>query len=298
MTQRVGLIQVDGKWPNLALMKLSAWHKAHGDSVEWFNALEGSRYDVIYASKVFTTTPDFPYLPAHVFKGGTGYNLDVILPLEAEQSFPDYSLYPKCDFAIGFTTRGCVRHCPFCIVPQKEGRLRVVGDLKSFWHGQRKVILLDNNLTAAPWEHFECVMRQFIETKVAVDFSQGLDARLINDEQAELLAKVRLWKRIHFAWDKMNDEAAIRRGIEVLKRHISLHDVMFYVLIGFDTVWEEDLYRVETLRGMGVDPFVMPYNRRDPYQRAFARWVNHKAVFKSVPWNRYRDSQWGRSDPA
>ncbi len=283
---KIGLVQVDGKWPNLALMKLSSWHKQRGDSVEWFSPLFGG-YDGVYASKIFTFTPDNHYLPKDVVKGGTGYDLLTELPDEAERCFPDYSLYPAWNAAIGFTTRGCIRQCAFCVVPQKEGNLRVICDLTGFWSGQRKVVLLDNNLTAAPWDHFEMVMRQIIAHRLFVDFSQGLDIRLLTDEHAELLANVHLAKQIHFAWDDPQDEDAVKRGIRVLTRHMSLRRVMFYVLIGFNTTEDEDLYRVETLRQLRVDSFVMPFDRSDPYEQAFARWVNHKAVFNSVSWESY-----------
>lgn len=148
-------------------------------------------------------------------------------------------------------------------------------------------MLLDNNLTALP-EHFELVVRQMIRERVKVNFSQGLDIRLLTLEMAELLSQVRLWKQIHFAWDDINIETDVRRGIRILQDNgVALYKVMFYVLIGFDSTPEEDLYRVEALRGMGVDPFVMPFDKHDDYQRRFARWVNHKAIFKSVPWEQY-----------
>ena len=290
---RIGLCQVDGKMPNLALMKLSAWHKAQGDEVAWFSPLE--QFDRVYASKVFAFTDDNAYLPPAAFRGGSGYDLTTHLPPEVEAMFPDYSLYPQMDYAMGFTTRGCVRRCPFCIVPQKEGRLRVVGDLRSFWSGQQKVRLLDNNLTAAPMSHFRLTIGQLAANRLEVDINQGLDIRLLNEEHAALLATVRLWKQIHFAWDNMRDEAAVRRGIATLARHMPLSRVMFYVLIGYDSTPEDDLYRVMELRAMGVDPFVMPFNKRDPYQRAFARWVNHKAIWKSVPWERYTGRPKGES---
>ena len=136
---KIGLCQVDGKMPNLALMKLSAWHKAEGDEVSWFSPLEA--FDRVYAAKVFDFSPDNAYLPPSAIKGGTGYNLTTNLPAEVEAEFPDYGLYPACDYALGFTTRGCIRNCSFCVVPRKEGRLRVVGDLHDFWCGQRKAVL-------------------------------------------------------------------------------------------------------------------------------------------------------------
>ena len=288
MSREVGLIQVDGKWPNLALMKISAYYKEKGYKVSWYSPIF-SNFSKVFASKIFDFTPDYPYLPPQTEKGGTGYDLTTELPAEIENKFPDYSLYPQNDFALGFTTRGCIRNCPFCVVPHKEGKLRVVGDLYSFWEPKfQKVRLLDNNLTAAPFEHFKLIIEQLKKHKLLVDISQGLDARILTEDHARLLKGIRLWKQIHIAWDRIQDESLVRRGIENLKKHIPLSYVMCYVLIGFDSTPEEDLYRVETLRGLKVDPFVMPFNKRDKYQRDFARWVNHKAIFKSVPWREYK----------
>lgn len=284
----VGLVSVDSRIPNLALMKLSAWHKAQGDSVKVFEPLF-DQPDRLYASKVFDFTADYDYYPddIEVIRGGTGYDMQVELPPEIEGMYPDYELF-GCDYAIGFTTRGCVRQCPFCVVPAKEGHIRVVGDLHSFWRGQDRVKLLDNNLTALP-EQFELVVKQCIEERVKVDFSQGLDIRLLTLEMAQLLARVRLWKRIHFAWDDIGIEASVRAGIDLLERGgVSLYNVTFYVLIGFDSTPGEDLHRVETLRRWGVNPFVMPYDKGDTYQRRFARWCNHKAIFESCMWPDYK----------
>ncbi len=284
---RIGLCQVDGKLPNLALMKLSAWHKAQGDEVGWWSPME--QFDRVYAAKVFDFSPDNAYLPQTAIKGGTGYDLTTNLPPEVESCFPDYSLYPAMDYALGFTTRGCVRRCPFCVVPRKEGALRVVGDLSNFWYGQHDVVLLDNNLTAAPMDHFRMVCEQLLECDVRVDFNQGLDLRLMTDAHAEQLARLRLRKQIHFAWDNMSDELAVRTGLTTMARHMPLTRVMVYVLIGYDSTPAEDYYRVMELQAIGVDPFVMPFNKRDSYQRAFTRWCNHKAIFRSTDWAHYRD---------
>lgn len=284
---KIALLDVDGKIPNLALMKLARFHRDRGDSVEMFTPLF-SQPDRLYASKIFTFSPDNDFWPdCEIVKGGTGYDITSRLDPDVEGRRPDYSIYPECDYAIGFSTRGCIRSCEFCVVPTKEGILHIVGDLYDIWEGQPKLMLLDNNLTAARG-HFETILRQMIKERVAVDFSQGLDVRIVTEEQAILLRKVRLWKRIHFAWDNPADEERIVRGIETLgKAFTSFHDITVYVLIGFNTTREEDLHRVMMLRNMGVDPFIMPYNRNDPYQRKFARWVNHKAIFKTVEWSEY-----------
>lgn len=283
---RIGLVDVDSKIPNLALMKISAYHKTRGDDVEFHMPI--ARYDRIYAAKVFDFTPDYRYFPAdaEVVRGGSGYDLAVELPDEIVQCFPDYSLY-NCDYAIGFTTRGCIRRCPFCVVPIKEGGIRVAGDIYDFWNGQKRLMLLDNNLTALP-DQFERICKQLIAERVQTDFSQGLDIRLITEEMAQLLKMVRRWKRIHFAFDSVALEQQVRRGIEILTKYINPHDLSFYVLIGYDSTPEEDLFRVELLRSYRISPFVMPFRKSDPYQRRFARWVNMKAIFASVSWEEYR----------
>jgi hypothetical protein len=286
---RIALHQVDGKWPNLALMKLSAYHKSQGDHVEWFYPMSG-QYDAVYASKIFQFTPDCPYLPENTTRGGTGYDLTTKLPDEVERMFPDYSIYPEWNVAIGFTTRGCIRNCAFCVVRRKEGYLRVVGDIHSFWNGQKKIILLDNNLTAAPMDHFRLILSQLIESKCEVDFSQGLDIRLLNEEHAALLSKIHVGKsgHIHFAWDHIDDEEAVRKGVALLAKYMPLRRIIFYVLIGFDSTPEEDLHRVEVLRDLGVGPFVMAFNKKDPYQKKFARYVNRKPIFKTATWEQYQ----------
>jgi len=292
---RIGLIDVDSKIPNLALMKLSAWHKARGDKVEFFNALQ--RYDRVYASKIFDFTEDFKYWPdCETVKGGSGYSLETELSDEIEHAYPDYEFY-GCDYAMGFITRGCIRNCPFCIVPKKEGLIHQVADIEEFWNGQGRLMLLDNNLTAAP-NVFEKSVPKLIDLHIRVDFNQGLDVRLINDSKAKLLSRVRLWKQIHLAWDNVKDEKEVLRGLEILLKYNSPKRLMVYVLIGFDSTPTEDLYRVETLREMRLDSFAMPFNRRDPYQRDFARWVNHKAIFKSVSWSDYvANTKKKRRDP-
>ena len=286
---KIGLKQVDGKWSNIALMKLSAWHKAQGDTVEWFSPLF-EPYDRVYASKIFQDTPDDDYLPADTQRGGTGYGLRIKLPDEVEAMFPDYSIC-QGDYAIGFTTRGCCRDCEFCVVPQKEGRLKVVGDLYSFWSGQREVRLMDSNLTAAPMAHFEKIMEQLRAEKVKVDISQGLDLRLLRAEHLKAMLGIRFCEQLRFAWDDPAEENKVRDGLELVRevyRNGSRRlRVTVYVLIGYNTTPEEDIKRVEILREIGADPFVMVYNRADNYQRRFARWVNHKAIFKSVAWDSY-----------
>lgn len=292
---KVALIDVDSRIPNLALMKLSAWHKSKGDQVELYMPVF-SKPDLAYAAKVFTDTPDCSYFPAcEIVKGGSGYDLVTELPPEVEAMRPDYFLY-GIDYAMGFTTRGCIRKCPFCIVSEKEGKIRAVADIYDFWDGQKNLMLMDNNLTAEP-DHFRRVLGQLIKHGIRTSFSQGLDIRLIDEGKAALLARVKLWKdkRIHFAFDSVNMEQAVRKGVALLlAAGIIPRNLCFYVLIGYDTTPEEDLYRIELLRSLGITPFIMPYNKRDRYQMIFARYVNRPAAFKAAKWEEYEPAKkWG-----
>ena len=214
MMAKVGLIDVDShNFPNLALMKLSAYHKARGDTVEWWigNLVH---YDLVYKSRVFDDTYSKDvydvYNADRVICGGTGYDLKNKLPDEVEHIYPDYGLYGITDTAYGYLTRGCPRGCSFCIVAEKEGRYsRKVADLSEFWHGQKNIKLLDPNLTACR-ERME-LLRQLADSKAWVDFTQGIDARLLTEEVVEALNAVKI-KMLHFAWDDMNQSEAVLRG--------------------------------------------------------------------------------------
>ena len=192
---KIGLYDVDSKIPNLALMKLSAWHKQQGDYVEFYSPL--FQYDRIYASKVFTFS-DNGYLKNSMIKGGSGYNLTKKLPHYIEHLYPDYELY-KCEYAIGFITRGCIRNCPFCIVPKKEGKIRYNAPLEEFCKDQKEVMLLDNNILA--YEHHLEELTILRDSKKKIDFNQGLDIRLITKENAKILREIKIWKQIRFALD-------------------------------------------------------------------------------------------------
>ena len=280
---KIGLIDIDSKIPNLALMKISAHIKQCGHKAELTSPLFAENYDETWASKVFDFT-EMPILPENAIIGGSGINLESHLPFSETDIMPDYDLY-DCKYAMGFTSRGCNRRCPWCIVPEKEGKWYPVADIHDFWSGQEKIMLLDSSINTNE-NHFLMICNQIERNNIYVDFSQGLDIRYLTDVQAMLLSNLKLWKRIHFAWDLIQLEKAVRKGIRILHKY-NVNYIMFYVLIGFNSTLEEDLYRVETLRGLGVDSFVMPYDKFNEYQRRFARWVNHKAIFKSVKWENY-----------
>ena len=268
-------------------MKLSAHHKARGDSVEWWRP--DGRYDRVYKSRVFTDTyskdPIAVTNAGKVVCGGTGYGPGPDLPSEVEHTYPDYSIYPQFfGTAYGFLSRGCPRSCGFCIVSAKEGRRSVqVADLSEFWRGQREIKLLDANLLACP-DHEKLIV-QLAESRAWVDFSQGLDIRLITPGNAALLNRVRT-KAVHFAWDdpSMDLTPYFRRFLELTNIR-SARRRRVYVLTNYGSTHEQDLYRVETLRHMGYDPYVMVYDRPSApaVTRRLQRWVNNKRIFYAVP---------------
>ena len=279
---KIGLLDVDGhNFPNLPLMKISAYHKSLGDDVEWVNLFE--HYDKVYQSKVFTFTPDFEYCvnADEIQKGGTGYSLDNKLLPCIENQCPDYSLYPEYSEAYGFLTRGCPRGCPFCIVAQKEGRKSVqVADLDNFYRGQKVIKLLDPNITAC--KDRERLLNQLISSKAWVDFTQGIDIRLVQGIE-ELLAKVKV-KTLHFAWDNPKQDLTGYFQSFKDKTSLDIRKLRVYVLTNFDSTHEQDLYRVYKLREMGYDPYIMIYEKETAPRetRLLQRWVNNKIIFRSV----------------
>lgn len=288
---KIGLIDVDGhNYPNLALMKISAYHKAQGDTVEWWWGW--GQYDRVYMSKVFdeTYSPDIPgpLNAKEIIKGGTGYGLENALPFEIEHMFPDYSLYPELtkDTAYGFLTRGCPNACPFCIVSGKEGRVsQKVADLSEWRTGQKNIVLMDPNLLACR-DHME-LLGQLADSGAWVDINQGLDARLLTPQNIEVIKRLKI-KEIHFAWDLMKNSKRVIHGLNLWKRfgkknkHGSWGTV--YVLTNFNTTMAENLYRIYMLKDMGFDPYVMIYDKPNAPRevRMLQRWCNNKIIFKST----------------
>lgn len=296
---KIGLIDVDGhNFPNLALMKLSAWHKARGDSVEWYQPLFSGHMDKVYMSKVFSFTPDYEYFvdADEVYRGGSGYaitlengkevynkNLDAPLPDEIEHMYPDYSIYNITDTAYGFLSRGCPRGCSFCHVEAKEGRKSYkVADLSEFWDGQKNIVLCDPNILAC--RDWKDLLQQLIDSKAWIDINQGLDIRLMTAEKAEMIKQMKV-KELHFAWDRYEDKDIIVPKFQEFKQitKLDIRKLIVYVLCNYDTTLEQDLERIYTLRELGYWAYVMLYDKehipRGHTYKKLQRWVNNRFIF-------------------
>jgi hypothetical protein len=298
LKMKVGLVQIDGKLPNLALMQICAYHESQGHQVEWFGGeLFSDEYDKVYASKIFQFS-DMPQLPPNALIGGTGIDFFNKLPEEIAACQPSYSLYPDCNYHIGFSMKGCRFRCKFCCVPTKEGKpvaYQSIDEILINPKGGDRLVLLDNDFFGG--SNWKANLERIIELDLKVNFNQGLNIRIFKDEQAELLAECKFYnlnftsRYLTFAWDRWQDEKLIFAGIERCGRYgIKPNQMQFFVLIGFDTTPEQDLERVTKLWDKGALPFVMPYNKNNEYQKRFARWVNHRAIFKSVKWEDYGKS--------
>lgn len=293
---KIALIDVDGhNFPNLALMRISTYHKQKGDSVEWWWT-DFEHYDIVYMSKIFSFSKDVdePMNADKIIKGGTGYAISLVnghevydkskdmnLPPEIERCFPDYSIYPQYDFAVSMTSRGCPRGCSFCHVKAKEGCKSVkVADVSDFWNGQKKIVILDPNITACP-DKFN-LYEQYINTNAMLDFSQGLDIRLITEKDMEYINQMRI-KMPHFAWDNPKDDLKEKFKLfsERFRRKSNIG--MVYCLTNYNSTMQENLYRIYTLRDMGYDPYVMIYDKEHAPKeiRDLQRWCNNKIIFKS-----------------
>lgn len=289
---KIGLIDADGhsEFPNLALMRLSAWHKSQGDQVEWWNGF--CRYDRVYMSKVFTFTPDVDTVirAGEVIRGGTGYKDYGSLPEEIEKTPPDYSIYPNASYAVGFLTRGCCRRCPWCIVPTKEGQIRPAASWSEIKRpDSSRIIFLDNNVLAS--SHGLQQIEEMGGKKVWVDFNQGLDARLITPQTAVLLARLRWIKFVRLSCDTTEMLPVIEQAAAYMKEAgIAKSRLWAYMLV--QDVQDAE-YRAAALSRMGVEPFAQPYRDYDggeptAEQKRFARWVNKKPLFRSCTWAEFK----------
>lgn len=306
---KIGLIDVDGhNFPNIPLMKISAWHKAQGDHVEWYQPLLSGHCDRVYMSKVFSFTPDYEYYvdADEIIKGGTGYAIvltdgreqydkakDKPLSDEIEHIYPDYSIYPELtkDTAYGFLTRGCPRGCGFCHVASKEGKCSYkVADLSEFWNGQKNIMLCDPNILACN-EHLD-LLQQLADSKAKVNFNQGLDIRLITDKNLPLLKQIRL-DSIHFAFDRWQDkdivEPRLRRFVTETGYNKDKGKVMCYILCNFDTTIEQDIYRIQLCRELKISPYPMIYDKEHakPIYKQLQRWCNNFIFWKCPTFEQY-----------
>jgi len=275
------LINIDSKMPNLALKKIEKYHLDQGNEVIWDMPLARSIVDKIYVSCIFERNKkkcyDYEDDPKCLI-GGSGYDLAITLPEEIESI--------KLHINLGFTTRGCIRHCEFCIVPEKEGKIRIVGDLLDLWDGKSKdIILLDNNILALP-KHFKLICKQARENKIRLDFNQGLDCRLLDRDIVNELKSIR-HQELHFAFDDLSYFDEVDKAITLLRKN-GINRCTWLMLTGFDTTFEEDLFRANYLRSRNQVAYVMRYNnskRKDLIP--LSRWVNNRAWFRSITWEEF-----------
>jgi hypothetical protein len=277
-------------FPNYALMKISAYHKLLGDVVEWW--IPNGEYDRVYSSKVFSFTPENPDLPSDTIKGGTGYGLFSDLPPKIDEMFPDYSLYPACDYAIGYITRGCPNHCRWCVVPRKEGAIKPYRTWQQLVRPDTdKLVLMDNNILAC-----DCGVEQLkslIDSGYRIDLNQGMDARLVTDDIAQILSKLKWIKYLRFSCDTTTQIEHIQKTAEMLgKRGIKPYRLFIYLLVTEDLDNAE--YRVEQLKNLrGITIYAQAERKLDgeskpnALQKEFCQRYVYSGKFRSVSWSEY-----------
>lgn len=277
-------------FPNYALMKLAAWHRARGDRVAWWNPLESC--DRVYSSKVFTFSPDNLYLPPDAVLGGTGYDVRSRLPDEVDAMFPDYTLYPACDYAIGYTTRGCPNHCRWCTVPEKEGAIQPYRGWRELVRPDSdKLVLMDNNILACG--HGLAQLESLVGSGYRIDVNQGMDARLVTPEVADILARLSWLRFLRFSCDQWAQVAAILETCELLlARGIRPYRVFVYLLVTADVA--EAARRVEALKILrGINLYAQAERNEllgvtpGREQLEFVRYV-YSGKYRSETWEVFR----------
>lgn len=280
-------------FPNYALMKLSAWHKAKGDDVSWWDPRH--TYDRVYSSKVFDFTPENPCLPSNAIRGGSGYRdipISQELPEEADLMFPDYSIYPECDYAIGYLTRGCIRNCKWCIVPEKEGKIRAYRTWEELVRQDTdKLVLMDNNILACG--HGVSQLKGLIGSGYRIDLNQGMDARLVNDEIAEILSRLDWIRFIRFSCDQKPQIEPVRRAVGLLGKHgVRPYRIFVYLLVTKDIQDAAD--RAEALKGLrGINLYAQAErNERlgimpNKAQLEFAQRYIYGGCYRKETWDGY-----------
>lgn len=285
-------------FPNYALMKISAWHKAQGDAVEWWNPLW--QYDKVYSSKIFDFTPIDPYLPSDAIRGGTGYRdipLNNELAQEIDNMFPDYSIYPECDYAIGYLTRGCIRQCRWCVVPKKEGGIRPYRTWKELVRKDTdKLVLMDNNILACDYGISQ--LEDMVGSRYKIDLNQGMDARLVTKDVAQILSKLNWIRFLRFSCDQKSQIESVLKTIELLGKYgVRPYRIFVYLLVTKDIQDASD--RVEALKkykninlyaqaerndSMGISP--------NKLQLEFQQRYIYSGCFRKETWNEYCERRW------
>jgi len=301
---RVLLVDADSKtgFPNLALMKLSAWYKQQGNQVDLIRGIPTTApletYDKTFISCIYfqnrEAVLDYAAQVQNVQIGGSGYDYNIRLDHDVEHIMPDYSLYDDVDFSMGFTSRGCIRSCPWCVVPEKEGPISDNAPVSEFLDPQhKKVVLLDNNFQASPkWREN---IRYIIDNKLKVNFTQGLDARLVDEEFADMLSETKCYdwhfkkRGAHLAYDTPSMKQPLLKALKLLNdAGMPPKRFLVYVLVGFNTTLRQDIDRVDTIIEAGAKPYIMPYNNtKDKQIRHLARWINRK-YYEFIPIEQYK----------
>ncbi len=306
---KIRLTQIDGKLPNLALMKLAHWYRARGDDVYLTRRVTRdffeTDYDRVYGSAIFSFCEArqarfLTQWPGALLAGtGTLNTATVEAEIGGEYEHYDYADYPDFAFSMGFSARGCRMKCKFCVVPQKEGKPRSVNTISDIWRGgdaPRKIVLLDNDFFGQ--EEWQARIAELQDGNFRVSLNQGINIRLINDEAAEALASIEYRdgnftaRRLYTAWDNLKDEKVFFRGVERLERAgVPPHHLMVYMLIGFDPkeTWERILHRFDRMVEMGIMPYPMVYNNERKDLKVFQRWVV-RGLYRYIPWDDYLGS--------
>lgn len=290
--RNIGLLAVDSDYPNLALMKISAYHKSIGDNVEWYNPL--SYYDKAYYSKIFSFSPDYGYYAKadEVEKGGTGYNIGKVLPENIDKAYPDYDLYPSIDknTAYGFLTRGCPNRCPWCIVPEKEGKIKPYMDVEEVARERKNLILMDNNVLACDYGIQQ--IEKIVKKRYRVDFNQGLDARLVTNDIAKILARVRWIKRIRFGCDTPAQINEVKKAVSLLDKNGYKGEIFLYCIIRdlketYDRIMSFHRNKRYVIQAQPYRPPTHEYYPIPQWQKDMAHWANRKELYMSCDFKEF-----------
>ena len=279
-TVKIGLVNIEPKIINHAYLLINGFYKGKGDTVDWYSPLFHNSYDKIYCSSLFNFT-DKSQVPKEAIVGGTGFKIDSRLPKEIEEAQPNYSIYPKCKKSLLWFSRGCDWGCPFCVVKEKEGSLHPVQSKQLNPVGE-EIMVMDNSFFDSPYWREALFYLEKVGQRVQF---YGVKAKTFTEEQGQALQALKIPFILHCAWD--NPKEQMIPNLQFMAQFIPKSRIRVYYLIGYWSTIEEDQMRSDLLLANKFDGFAMPYNKNDPYQRARARWENHKAIRKSVTWEEY-----------